>query len=242
MRSFNKVFVVALPRCATVTMSDALGILGVKTAHLGRIYGEPGAEHNNPQRLIRMHQQLASGCDKLDILDQCDGLADYPVCCMDIVSRLDKAYPGSLFINVRRDTDNSRWLQSVERQFVGLQLLKQRSGASKDEREFMQVMLSFREMTFGSSVFQPTKYTAAYQQYQTELQEYFGVRPSDFLSVELETLGDAGFGKLAEFLDCTSIPADGFPFSNAHSIRPRDAFYDALRRGEIKSQTGITPA
>lgn len=242
MRSFNKVFVVALPRCATVTMSDALGMLGVKTAHLGRIYGDPGAEHNNPQRLIRMHQQLATGSDTLDILDQCDGLADYPVCCMDVVCRLDRAYPGSLFINIRRDTDNARWLQSVERQFVGLQLLKQRRDATDCEREFMQVMLSFREMTFGSSVFDPVKYTAAYHQYQTDLREYFHSRQTEFLSVELDTLGDEGFRQLAEFLDSSSIPADGFPFSNAHSIRPRDAFYDALRRGEITSQTGITPA
>lgn len=217
-------------------------MLGVRTAHLGRIYGEPGAEHNNPQRLIRMHQQLVSGSDRLDILDQCDGLADYPVCCMDVVSRLDKAYPGSLFINVRRDTDNARWLQSVERQFVGLQLLKQHRNASDREREFMQVMLSFREMTFGSSTFDPAKYTAAYHRYQSDLQEYFQLRQTDFLSLELETLGEEGFRQLAEFLGCSSIPADGFPFSNEHSIRPRDAFYDALRRGEITSQTGIAPA
>lgn len=242
MRSFNKVFVVALPRCATVTMSDALGMLGVKTAHLGRIYGEQGTEHNNPLRLIRMYEQLSAGQSRLDILQQCDGLADYPVCCLNVVERLDKAYPGSLFINVSRDGDTRRWLQSVERQFVGLQLLKQGASSTLDEQAFMKVMLAFRKMTFDSSNFDATIYEAAYHRYQSEINDYFKCRSDDLLTLDLSQLGDDGFRRIAEFMQCKDVPTVPFPCSNEHSIRPREAFQDALRRGTITSQTGITPA
>lgn len=242
MRPYNKVFVIALPRCATVTMSDALGVLGVRTAHLGRIYGEEGNDHNNPARLSRMYQQLVAGDSQLDILQLCDGLADYPVCCLDVVARLDKAYPGSLFINVRRDEDIRRWLQSVERQFIGLQLLKEGADAAPEEQAFMKVMLAFREMTFQSSRFDAAAYTAAYHRYQSDVSEYFANRSGDLLSLELSQLGGAGFKLLADFLQCDDVPSEPFPCSNEHSIRPSEAFQDALRSGKITSQTGITPA
>ncbi len=242
MRPYNKVFVIALPRCATVTMSDALGVLGVKTAHLGRIYGEEGAEHNNPARLSRMYQQLVAGDSQLDILQLCDGLADYPVCCLDVVERMDKAYPGSLFINVRRDDDIRRWLQSVERQFVGLQLLKEDADATPEEQAFMKVMLAFREMTFQSSRFDAAAYESAYHSYQSAVNKYFANRSGDLLSLELSQLGETGFELLGDFLQCDNVPNEPFPCSNEHSIRPKEAFQDALRTGKIISQTGIAPA
>ncbi|GAB5402674.1 MAG: hypothetical protein Aurels2KO_09050 [Aureliella sp.] len=223
-------------------MSDALGVLGIKTAHLGRIYGEEGVGHNNPQRLNRMYQQLSAGESRLDILQQCDGLADYPVCCIDVVERLDKAYPGSLFVNVRRDNDLLRWLQSVERQFVGLQLLKQGASANSEDQAFMKVMLAFREMTFQTSRFDAALYEEAYHRYQAEVGGYFAERSDDLLSLELSQLGDDGFKMLAEFLQCGNVPNAPFPCSNEHSIRPREAFQSALRSGKITSQTGIAPA
>jgi len=222
-------------------MSDALGILGIRTAHLGKIYQEPGNEHNNPKRLIRIHEQLAEGDDRLDILDICDGLADYPVCCLPIIKRVDQAYPGSLFINVLRSTDMNKWLQSVERQFVGLQLLKQGANSTPLERAFMEVMLSFRSMTFGDAKFCPERYARVYASYQQDVNAYFSGRTGDLLTLDLEELEEVGFERLSEFLQCPAPEGKRFPRSNAHSTLPTRAFFTALQRGEISSLTGLSP-
>ncbi|RMF38170.1 MAG: hypothetical protein D6753_16185 [Planctomycetota bacterium] len=241
MRSFNKVFVIALPRCATVSMWDALGRLGIRTAHLGKIYGEATAEHHNPQRLLRMYDQIRAGDFRLDILQDCDGLADYPACIFDVFTQLDREFPGSLFINVRRDDDIRRWLQSVERQFVGLQLLKEGDSATPEERKFMEAMRGFRQMTFGSTEFDAELYERAYRAYQDKVDAYFASRPSDLLTLHsVDDLGEVGFQALCAFLDCP-IPDVDFPRQNSHSIRPAHAFHEALDAGRIRSQTGIEP-
>jgi hypothetical protein len=241
MREFNKIFVIALPRCATVSMCDALGLLGVPTAHLGKIYGEQTSEHNNPQRLMRMYEQISAGDYQLDVLRDCRGLADYPACCSEVFPRLDQQYPGSLFINVRRDGDTERWLQSVERQFVGLQLVKQGRQATEEEQRFMKVMLAFREMTFGQSKFDADAYLRAYQKFQAKVGEYFAQRRECLLDIaEIGELQTNGFQRLAEFLQCEALDRP-FPNSNQHSVNPQFAFMQALVEGRITSQTGIHP-
>lgn len=240
MREFNKIFVIALPRCATVSMCDALGMLGIPTAHLGRIYGEKSIEHNNPRRLTRIYEQIRAGDFDLDILRECRGLADYPACAVEVFQKLDRQYPGSLFVNVRRDKDVGRWIQSVERQFVGLQLVKQAKTATEEERAFMQVMLGFREMTFGQSTFDPEVYLQAYDRYQLAVTSYFEDRPADILEIpDVAELEQAGFQHLCEFLECPAC-GEPFPNHNAHSQAPHDAFMRAIEDGRITSQTGIT--
>ena len=241
MRSFNKIFVIALPRCATVSVSEALGILGIRTAHLGRIYGEQTGEHNDPVRLARMLEQLQQGDYQLDLLNECDGLADYPACCRDVIEGLDREYSDSLFINVRRDGDLQRWLQSVERQFVGLRMVKAAVQASVEEKQFMQVMLRFREMTFGQAEFDAEFYLRAYHDYQAHIDDYFRGRSDDLLTIEdISQLEVEGFQQVCRFLDC-AVPDESFPRSNQHSEKPYNAFMRALEEGTIVSQTGIRP-
>ncbi|MCA9128193.1 MAG: hypothetical protein KDB22_13965 [Planctomycetales bacterium] len=241
MVEFNKVFMIGLPRCATVSTSDALGMLGIRTAHLGRIYGEHSVEHNNPKRLTRIYDQIAAGDFDLDILRECDGLADYPACSFQVLQQLDQHYPGSLFINVRRDQEIDRWLQSVERQFIGLQLIKQGKTASDEEKNFMKVMLAFREMTFGQSRFDADAYRSAYLDYQAAIDTHFMNRGAHLLQVDIQTLESHGLELLADFLDCRDQLEIGnrFPNSNHHSKRPSEAFMLALDEGRIQSQTGI---
>lgn len=239
MRSFNKIFIIALPRCATVSLCDALGVLGIPTAHLGRIYGEATEAHHHPQRLTRVFNQLRHGDYDLDILRECQGMADYPACCPSVFPQLDRQYPGSLFINVRRDNDLQSWLQSVERQFVGLQLVKQGRTATDDERSFMQVMLALREMTFGQWQFDPEVYLQAYAAHQRRVGEMFAARAGDLLQFDDVTqLATSGFERLCHFLDCPH-PQRPFPNCNAHSLPPQSAFMQALAEGKIRSQTGI---
>ncbi len=239
MRSFNKIFVIALPRCATVSLCEGLGVLGVRIAHLGKIFGESTPPHNDPLRLRRMHEQISAGDFVLDVLKQCDGLVDYPACIPNVFENLDRHYPGSLFINVRRDGHVSRWLQSVERQFVGLQLIKTGHNATAEEREFMQVMHSFRAATFGQAEFDAAKYRQAYDRHQQHVTDYFSGRPDDLLDIhDLSVLDQQGFVLLGNFLNCAA-PALPFPRSNVHSSAPEEAFMAAMRAKRVQSQTGI---
>ncbi len=241
MREFNKIFVIALPRCATVSICDALGILGVPTAHLGRIYGENTGEHNNPARLTRVYEQISQGDYDLDILRECRGLVDYPACAASVFKQLDRQYPNSLFMNVRRDHEIERWIQSVERQFVGLQLVKQGRTATEEEQSFMKVMLALRAMTFGQSKFEAAAYIKAYREYQRTVEDYFADRPNDLLEFhDIAELERSGFQRIAEFLECPA-PELPFPNSNEHSLRPNQAFMTAIEEGRITSQTGIKP-
>ncbi len=239
MRSFNKLFVVSLPRCATVSVCEGLGILGVRLAHLGKIYGEKTPPHHDTSRLLRMHQQITVGDFQLDILDECDGLIDYPACVPDVFRSLDLQFPDSLFINVGRDSDVEAWLQSVERQFIGLQLIKMGGAATDEERDFMQVMRSFRNGTFGRVEFDVEHYRTAYRNHQDLVGEYFRDRPGDLLNIEdVSQLESEGFRLLADFLKCEIIAAL-FPRVDGHSDAPREAFMQAVREGKIQSQTGI---
>ena len=236
MRDFNKLFVVSLPRCATMSMSEALNVLGIRTAHLGRISGNSNAEHHDARQLARMYRQIQTGDFKFDLLQYCEGLADYPACCFDILQRLDKQYPESLFINVRRDRSRLRWIQSVERQFVGLELTKD---DSSDDRAFMRVMQYFREQTFGQATFAASVYLDAYESYQTKIENYFSDRPNVLLSIaDVGELSSVGFESVCAFLQC-DLPDVPFPAINRHSTLPAESFMRALQDGRIQSQTGI---
>jgi hypothetical protein len=220
-------------------MSQALGGLGIRTAHLGKIFGHSGVEHHDSQRLARMLHQIQNEDYRLDVLEECQGLADYPACCMQVIERLDEQYPGSLFINVQRQ-DLARWLQSVELQFVGLDLIAEASPAGSPERQLMKIMHSFRQMTFGNSQFQATQYRQAYQLYQQQVQAYFSLRSSDWLNFEdVSQLASDGFKRLGKFLNLALNKEAEFPSSNLHSQIPKQAFMTALRSGTTQSQTGL---
>lgn len=241
MRKFNKVHVIALPRCATVSMSDALGALGISIAHLGKIHSENPDQHHDNQRLIRMHHQISCGDYNLDILRECDGLADYPACISSVIEQLDQRYPGSLFINIRRDGEINQWLQSVERQFVGLRLIKTGQSSTEEDREFAEAMADFRCMTFGQKEFEPETFRDAYWSYQNFVDVYFAGRERDLLTIpEMGLLQTEGFQSLCEFLEVDTIEAP-FPCSNQHSQPPKKAFLAALREGRIVSRSGISP-
>lgn len=248
MRQFNKIFVISLPRCATVSLSEALSIIGIPTAHLGKIYTAShsrNAVHHDAARLERIYEQLVAGDFELDILRECRGLVDYPVCCMPVIERMDHQYPGSLFINVRRDNSIDAWLQSVERHFVGLELLHAEVdaglNASAESRKLLRLMHEFRSMTFGQSEFDAIAYRQAYTSYQHDVARYFETRPSEILQIADVSDLNNGFSLLTEFLE-TDVPTQAFPRNDAHSLQPKQAFMRALAAGSIASQTGLDGA
>ena len=240
MRAFNKLFVVALPRCATVSMHEALGLMGIPTAHLGKIYGEPGQVHYHAGRLAEMLRLIKQENYRWSLLEECRGLVDYPACCLTVLKFLDVAYPGSLFINVQRERSLSRWLQSVESQFVGLDLLGEDRSGDLQQANHVMVMRSFRELTFGTADFQADIYERAYRDFQNAVDVYFKNRDDYLTFNDVGDLAQDGFPRLAEFLQIDPPPNVAFPRSNAHSQLPESVFQQALRSGRIVSQTGLT--
>ncbi len=233
MREFNKLFVISLPRCATVSTWSALGKLGIPTAHLGLIYGESSTNHYHRPRFLKMAEQAMRGDYQFEILEKCRGLVDYPACCPTVLRQLDTLFPNSIYINVRRDYAIDAWLRSVERQFVGLQLLHQQMSSSSEEREFMRCMMYFRAMTFGQSQYNESVFRAAYQRYQEDIDAFTSARPNDCLSIEdLTLLADTGYERLCAFLECETTE-DAFPYDNAHSLKPAMAFEQAVTAGQV---------
>ncbi len=241
MRRFNKIHVIALPRCATVSVCDALRLLGIRLAHLGRIDRESNEEHHDTSRLVQMHRQIVAGDLRLKILDECDGLADYPACITPVYQALDELYPGSLFINIRRDSNPEAWLRSAQRQFIGLRLLKSKPASSDQDQDFVDVMNDFREMTFGSREFDAEMFLRAYNTYQHDVESYFANKPGSLLDIpDIGQLNDRGFDLLCDFLNCRR-PDASFPYNNHHSIAPEQAYRSALADGVITSSIERDP-
>lgn len=241
MRRFNKLFVVSLPRCATVSMSQALGMLGVPTAHLGKIYHSATAgngQHHDSPRLTRLFHQVRNGDFDLEVFRECQALADYPACCLPVLVKLRELYPESLFINVRRNRSLERWLQSVEQQFIGLELIAARQETTPVQQAFVEILRYFRELTFGHADFAAGAYRRAYQDYQAALQSLQSSDgPSTWLQFEdAAELARFGFPRLADFLQI-HCPQEPFPGCDEHSREPEQAFREALRAGTVVSQT-----
>jgi hypothetical protein len=244
MRTFNKLFVTSLPRCATVSICHALAHMGIPLSHLGKTY-QPTDEalkwsssHHDPQRFIELYQRLERGDYEPTCLQDSRGMADYPACCPTRLERFAQRFPNSLFLHVARDADVHKWLQSTERQLVGLDLLDAEQ-TDPTGRRFMQVMRSFRRETFGTSSFDAKLFERAYTEHQRWIQGLASSAPEQWLVFsDISELVSEGFRKLATFLD---VPAPNLPFPHAeeHSRRASRAFYAALRKGIISSQTGI---
>lgn len=245
MRPFNKIFVTSLPRCATVSICQALAQLGVPMSHLGKSYPphpgeEPLGAHHDPQRFIELFEQLSAADYDLHCLRAARGLADYPACCLERLEQLAAHYPDSLFIHVARDADINAWLQSTERQLVGLDLLD----AFQDDplrRRFMQVMRGFRKETFGSEAFVAESYKRAYLRHQERIEKLSQRAHERWLIFrDAGHLKQSGMRRLAEFLGLTTrgVP---FPHVEEHGREASATFYKALIEGTVRSQTGIVP-
>ncbi|MGE0754738.1 MAG: sulfotransferase family protein [Alphaproteobacteria bacterium] len=234
-----KVFDISLPRHGTVSMQNALHQLGFNTAHLGHIIGSHigSSGHSDPARLKQMYEQIKQGDYKLDILNECDGLGDYPICAPQVFKEIAKQYPDAKFIHVKR-RDVSKWLQSVEVQFVGSQFANFFKGTQSDE-EFTALMQNFREMTFGQKEFDPTAYTQAMHRHYDQVKEVFADQPDRLLEFDdISEFNAEGFSRLAKFLGKPD-PQREFPLNNTHSSNPQKAFIRAVEQGLYTPKSAI---
>jgi hypothetical protein len=185
-----KVFGLGLSRTGTVSLGDALNVLGIKTIHF------PSDD--------RTYDNLRSGTYNLDILTEYQGIVDIPVA--PFYAQLDAHYPGSKFILTVRDKES--WLRSCEH---FLPMIRDLTNADQQFTEFVHFI---HACVYGVVPFNRERFSYVYDVHTRNVRDYFSKRPDDLLIMDI-TAGD-GWEKLCPFLG-VEIPDRPFPHSNVSS-------------------------
>ncbi len=188
----SKVFGIGLSRTATVSLTEALKVLGYKSIHY-------------PIRMIRMRD----GKLWIDLkrVAKFDALTDTPI--TRFYKKLDKSFPNSKFILTVRDIDS--WLGSIGKMCENLKLLKWAA--------FMKVFKKGRKVDldlYKSAGFDRKIFRKAYEAHIRDVSSYFKDRKEDLLVLNI--CQGEGWKKLCNFLD-KDIPVTEFPKLNQrHSM------------------------
>lgn len=192
----TKVFGIGLSRTGSMSLTEALKILGFRAVHFPA----------DPVTQSEYFEFFAhpSGTLRLSLLDRYDAVTDNPLSC--VYRQLDRAYPGSKFIWTVRDKQS--WLHSCE-------LWWERSVIPFMEHDHAAVLRPFMELVgtqvYGSAHFDARLFSAAYDAQMTEVPGYFRGRDQDLLTLNV-CAGD-GWPQLASFLG-TAVPGVVFPHLN----------------------------
>jgi hypothetical protein len=185
-----KVFGLGLSRTGTVSLGDALNIVGIKTIHF------PSDEQT--------HNELKSGIYDLSILDVYQGIVDIPVA--PFYAQLDTHYPGSKFVLTVREKES--WLRSCE---SFLPIVRDLSKANQQFTDFVHFI---HACVYGVVPFNRERFSYVYDIHLRNVQAYFSGRPNDLLVIDI-TAGE-GWEKLCPFLG-VDIPDLRFPHANVSS-------------------------
>lgn len=196
----GKIFGIGYPKTATSSLSQALAILGYRSAHdpydiLPRFF---------PCEL----QDIEHDPHVFDDNDAFCGLA-----CL-VYRELDQAYPGSKFILTVRD--EKKWLKSVSAHLKNNATAERRAmDAGMPLRPFARAKLYNGDLWFNEEHI--GDYLNTYREYNRGVEEYFRDR-DDLLIMDIEH-GD-GWEKLCTFLGCP-VPDKPLPWKNRRSLQRR---------------------
>lgn len=175
----NKIFGIGLPRTGTASLSEALTILGYKTRHYPKYI----------KRVIKF-----------------EALVDTPIC--NEFEKLDKIYPGSLFVWTVRD-NIEKWLDSMEaasKRFRWHKLSPKGRGGPEVYKSHMDI--------FNTTSFDKNKMIIGYNKHTERVLNYFKNRV-DMLQYNL--CSGAGWQPLCSFLG-REIPQEIFPHRNKKTV------------------------
>jgi hypothetical protein len=212
----GKIFGIGLSRTGTRSLSEALEILGIRTAHLPLDR--------------RTYRELASGVYALTVLTTCDALTD--ITAAPFYRRFDQTYPNSKFILTARDKDswmrsmqrlNRRWLEEAARGPVGRlwhrfrfehHVHRNLLRSLVNSPDHLRTTLFIRTAMYGGLAFRDERQLSdVYDAHHRAVSEYFRSRPNDLL--RLDICGGEEWEPLCRFLD-KPIPERAFP----HTGRP----------------------
>jgi len=158
------VFCIGFPKTGTSSLDKALAILGYRNIHWPRAHYKPK-------------------CGWIEYIRKSpyDSFSDDPICDFPLIKEIDKAFPGSKFINTPREPDSI--VRSWENYFKN-------APWNIENEEDKKVLIN------------------RYKKYSDNVLKYFENRPQDFLNLDI--IGGEGWEKLCEFLD-KPIPDVPFP-------------------------------
>lgn len=209
----EKIFCIGLSKTGTVSLVEALDILGYKSIHCPPFMKNSSivvklrnyinqyylslARHvlriKNPSWIFP--DLIKESDNKLILLnrefDNYNAFADTPIA--RFYKELDQLYPNSKFIYTKRDKDS--WLKSCEKFFFKSRF---------DGWYWSQLHLDI----YGINCFDKELFSQAYDKHESDVMTYFKDRQTDLLVLEI-TKGE-GWSKLCDFLD-KDIPQKPFP-------------------------------
>lgn len=171
MRKFNKVFVIGLSRSGTRSVTLALSKLGIEICH-------------HLKSTIGTAKCLEGEVEKVPELEYYRGLSDLPAAMY--YKRLDKMFPGSLFIYTLRSKE--KWLKSCSRNY---------------QRAQGPLFSKF----YQSDIFDKDTFGRVYDKHKKKVFKYFR-ESENFLAMYMPV--DFNWQILCSFLE-TDIPDCRFP-------------------------------
>jgi sulfotransferase family protein len=184
-----KIFCIGMPKTGTVSLHDALVVLGYKSVHF---------PHDE-----KTLAELEAGIYHLSILNEVDALSDIPI--PAIFAQLDEVWPNSKFIYTDRAVDS--WLDSCEHAPFN------QPGSEPGPGTFRYF---YRAMLYGCIHYNRNRFEWVYRNHKKTVLDYFEAEKRDQLLVMNFSSGD-GWKELCEFLG-VSIPDVDFPHSNTRPV------------------------
>jgi hypothetical protein len=171
LNGYNKLFAIGLSRTGTTSLTKYLNDNGISSIH-----------YPNPNQLYNLQYKAATD---ITVSDQFE--------------RLDKAYPGSLFVYTYRNKES--WMKSMEKYLSPSRPHKLIQSGWRVE---------IRTRMYGASLFDQELYSKSFDKYDQRVRKYFEGR-DDFL--EINIVGGDTTEALDKFLGLSKSPGK-FPKEN----------------------------
>lgn len=182
----SRIFGVGMHKTGTTSLSSALKILGIDSAHW---------ESGDWARKI-WEEMKRDGCSRT--VESHYALTDLPIAVL--YRELDRSYPGSKFILTVRD--EASWLRSVERHWS---YSHNRYRWEWDVYPFANLI---HRHIYGQTTFDAEVFVNRYRKHNDEVRDYFSGRTGDLLVMDMSR--GSGWKELCGFLGMTA-PAVDYP-------------------------------
>lgn len=201
-----KVFGIGFQKTGTSSLGRALELLGYRVGGYWDFRDLAQDTGLTMERLVERAMVLST---------QYDALKDTPWPVM--FREMDRAYPGSKFIHIVRDTDS--WLKSASLDF------------GKHPNALHRVIYGCDCPVGNERV-----WTDRYERHNAEVREYFRGRESDFVSLHMNQ-GEVGWDPVCRLLGL-SVPDVAWPHVNRISTKKRQMFVGRVARklGVVKDR------
>lgn len=156
-----KIFCIGLSKTGTKSLSEALKILGYRTAHW--VTDET------------TFRELRTGVWQISIMQTLDAIADIPV--PVYYPQFDTAFPGSKFILTTREKES--WLKSTQEH------CKRVPFPALDSADAF-----YRAVMNGCLIYNRERHSYVYDRHLASVTDYFQMRPDDLLVMDVSA-GDA---------------------------------------------------